>query len=84
VGVRASMADPGQAKVSYSCSSLAFLAALTTTWPADFKAAGLLGLFEKSLPGSGKTFPGLPFLRLPRALASQAVDPVPLGTVLIC
>jgi hypothetical protein len=33
-----------------------------TTGPADFKVAWLLGLFEKSLPGSGKNFPDLAFL----------------------
>ena len=68
------MTVPGQAKIFPSCCSLGFLAALTTTGhyrattgPADFKVAWLLGLSEKSLPGSGKIFPGLTFLRLLRA-----------------
>ena len=91
VGVRASMAVLGQANISPSCCSLGFLAALSTTrpspghhqattGPADLKVAWLLGLFEKSLPGSGKIFLGLIFIRLLSALGqpggrSRALGP---------
>ncbi|MCE2837711.1 MAG: hypothetical protein LW834_12240 [Cyanobium sp. 49614_E6] len=78
------MADPGQAKISPSCCSLGLWAALSTTGPADFKFAWRLGFLEKSLPGSGKFFLGLTFLRMPTALANQAADPEPLDSVLIC
>jgi hypothetical protein len=73
------MAVPGQAKISHSCCRLAFSAALSTTGPADFKVAWLLGLFEKTLPGPGKIYPGLTFSSLPWALASPAADPYPRG-----
>jgi hypothetical protein len=58
---------------------VAFSAALSTTGPADFKVAWLLGLFEKTLPGPGKIYPGLTFSSLPWALASPAADPYHWG-----
>lgn len=79
VGVRASMAVPGQAKISTSCCSLGFLAALFTTGPAEFKAAWLLGLFEKSLPGSGKIDPGLTFFQTADGAGQPGSRPRALG-----
>jgi hypothetical protein len=81
------MAVLGQAKISPHAAAWAFWLHYplpghhqATKGPADLKVAWLLGLFEKSLPGSGKIFLGLIFIRLLNALGqpggrSRALGP---------